>query len=272
MNATNNIVSTASTIAKMQIDGGATYFDIQSSDTATLHANTINIGSGSSNNGTITTTASSTAEYTGTQSTFTVGGTNIMNIYQDKVQINGNLEIAGTIDSINTTSVDLMIQDNHITLSHNSNDVVIRDGFTTNHTSGIIIDGIPNVPVANVIPGDVDESAMKKLYEKSLKWNFKDPLSTTALPQNGMGGLGGSNVDAESFWELKGGGLRITNSKPTFATDGTYTGCNVVSFGFRINQYDEFELVKRYTNQNIKSGALGAVLYKKIAKFGRILY
>ena len=274
MNATNNIVSTASTIAKMQIDGGATYFDIQSSDTATLQANTINIGSGSSNSGTITATASSMAQYTGTQSTFTVGGTNIMNIYQDKIQINGNLEIAGTIDSINTTSVDLMVQDNHITLAHNSNGALpIKDGFTTNHTAGIIVDGTPATPVANVIPGDLTELEMKTLYEKSLKWNFKDPLATTALPQNGMGGLGGSNVDAESFWELKGGGLRITNSKPKFKADGTYDGSDIVSFGFRINQYDEFELVKRYTNKSTKLGVpIGTIMYKKIAKFGRILY
>ena len=83
-------------------------------------------------------------------------------------------------------------------------------------------------------------------YIKSMMWN----PST-----NGTLDLGGAlKASTESFWEVRGGHLRLTHCKDA-------SGLRKVSFVMRINDKDELEFVKMTLSNNV-------VANKVIAKFG----
>jgi hypothetical protein len=169
-----------------------------------------------------------------TNYTFAVGATNVVDINAQRLRVNGNLEITGTVDTINIKQTTLQVRDKEVFLAYSSNNDVF-DGVT-NTGAGILIQGVP--PTANPV-------TQSNLYEKSLKWNVAD----------GMNLLGTASYSNESYWELKGGGLRITHNK---------SETEELAFGFRINEQEELEIVKKYW-----SGT--AYTYKRIAKFGRTL-
>lgn len=169
-----------------------------------------------------------------------------------KVNVRGDLYITGSINTsniINTTVVQesLKVSDKTIILASvgdagvgDSNPV---DGML-NDKSGIVIDGFPD-------PTVVTNSAEWPAHEKSILWNYGD---------NGTLDLGTANIETESYWQVLGGGLRITHRKNVGGT------LRDMSFTFRINENDELELVKKFW-----SATASAYVYKRIAKFGRIL-
>jgi hypothetical protein len=213
--------------------------------------------------GTITETAGVINTSTGLGGiNYTVGGNEILKIQNDRIVVNGGIDIMGTLNSIDTTVTELHIEDKTVILSHSSNGI-IHDG-SQNTTSGFVVEGIPFTTDFN-IPLNVADSNVLPMYEKSIRWNYNDADDVTGFVANvGMGGLGTSNIESESFWEVKGGGLRLTACKPVFDGAGNCTGSNVVSFGMRVNHLDELEFVKKYM-----SG--GKYVVKRVAKFGRIL-
>jgi hypothetical protein len=171
-----------------------------------------------------------------------------LTISGDRLSVRGDMYITGSINTnniINTTVVQetLKINDKIVLLSSEGDEGgAPEEGYLTNHLAGIVIDGLP----ANQTDSN--------LYKKAIQWTYGG--------EGGAGGqgtlaLGTSNVIAESAWEVLGGGLRITHRK----TDETE-----VSFTFRINQYDELELVKRFWNASTSNYS-----WRKVSKFGKIV-
>ena len=122
-----------------------------------------------------------------------------------------------------------------------SNDYLPADGSATNDKAGLKVDGYPVGFNSNALPA----------YDKTLLWNYG---------LHGIADLGTSNMDGESFWDMKGGSFRITNQR--------VIGSNIVntSYGLRINQNDELELVKKF----YYSPSNGYV-FKRLMIFGRQL-
>lgn len=165
------------------------------------------------------------------------------------VKVIGLLEVDGEIQSINTYAENLEIYDKTITMAGGSNGGDFVDGLTTNHLSGMRIAGLPT-------GADFANEADKKLYEKSFLFNCPTENSITHL-NDGTGVPSLTSFDTESFWELKGGDFRITNMK---------SDIDMVTFAFRVNAFDELELIKKYSvdgGQNFQN--------KVVSKFGRIL-
>ena len=174
----------------------------------------------------------------------------VFSVRGNEVRLNGDLLIAGTINTsniINTTVIqqDLKVQDRVILvaapLGGSSNDAISFDGLATNDQSGLEIYGYPTGYNSNIISA----------YQKSFLWNYGN---------SGMDALGTSNVADEAYWEAVGGSFRLTNRK--------VSGSNVfdTSFSFRINELDELEIVKKFWDTN-----LDAYKFTRLARFGRAL-
>lgn len=164
---------------------------------------------------------------------------------QDRVNVRGDLWITGSINTntiINTTVVQetLKVNDKTILLASSNDEGGPPDEGLLNDGSGIIIDGMPSGET------DIDR------YRKSMLWKWNTGGTTQ---------LGTTNLTTEAAWEFRGGGIRINHQKDI--------GSGVIKdlwFTFRVNEFDELELVKKYW-----STTSSAYVWKKIAKFGRIL-
>ena len=173
----------------------------------------------------------------------TSSGTPTLHMVNDLVQINGKLEINGVINSIDVTETNLFVQDKLIHLAHDPNEDSVNDGVANNE-AGIKIDGRGKNPFNN-------SNLTDPVFEKSIKWNNNS-------------GIYNDTLDARSYWEVKGGGLAITNFNPTFDASGVTDRTHEVAFMFRINTNSELEFVKR-------TGVAGSYVYKTVARFGRTL-
>lgn len=184
---------------------------------------------------------------------FDVDNTRVVSIDNSNLTVYGNLDVQGTLNRIHVTETDLLIEDKEIVLAAGSNFVntdlstYVKDGKGNDH-SGLEVSGIPT---GIVVPTDQTDATIASYYEKSLKWN------------NNTGGvlaLGGADPTTEAQWELKGGAFYITNTRVDSTTGEKQSD---TSFGFRINQRDQLEMVKRY----VPPGSNAAVT-KTVAKFG----
>ncbi len=182
-------------------------------------------------------------------------GDPVFTISSNEVRIRGNIVVSGEINTsniVNTTVVQqtLKVSDRVIKVANDgsgSNEVGPVDGFLTNDLSGLVVDGYP----------DMSNVSMSNAFEKSLLWHFGDSPSSV-----GVMGLGTSNIDKEAYWEMVGGSFRLTHKK----VDATGSNYTEVSFGFRINEHDELEMVKKYW-----SDVSNSYIYKRVARFGRIV-
>lgn len=160
----------------------------------------------------------------------------IFKISGSNVQIRGDIELTGTLNTttINSTTVTqstLKVEDKQIVLARGTT----ADSLAANTAAGLIIDGYPS--------GD---SNAYSFSNKSILWNYGT---------NGQVDMGTADgINTESFWEVQGGAFRLTHRK---------AGGSNISFTFRVNEYDELELVKRFMVN-------GAFVNKKIARFGRV--
>ena len=180
---------------------------------------------------------------------FGVGGANVVEMYRTefydadsacnltdyKVRINADLEILGTTSSVSVNETTLSIEDKVVHLAFNSNLEHPYDG-TTNDGAGIMVDGMP----------ESGDPAVYERYEKSIKWFHG---------ANGVPALGGNDITGEAFWNVRGGGLRITQVDDANGDE--------VAFGFRINALQELEIYKMVTP------AGGSPATARVAKLGR---
>jgi acyl-[acyl carrier protein]--UDP-N-acetylglucosamine O-acyltransferase len=184
-----------------------------------------------------------------------------------KLRINGDLEILGTLNQINTTIESVKVVDKTITLAAGDDDIagsnqdVHVDSFADNHGAGLIVEGIPyGIAKTNQYFNGTFEKSPDfntndpilepfNVYEKSFRWNLSDNPHQASI--SGMRYLGGLNsfepspetnlqqIAKESFWELKGGGLRITS---LFKNSADLV--DKVSYGFRISRNRQLQIVK----------------------------
>jgi hypothetical protein len=148
---------------------------------------------------------------------FNIGGCNSVVIKSSGLHVNGDITSANN------------------TILLGSNDAVTNELLKSN--MGIRVWGRPT----NILQND------DARYIKSLTWN---------PGTNGTLDLGNSlKASTESFWEVRGGHLRLTHCKDS-------SGSRKVSYVMRINDKDELEFVKMTMSNNV------SIANKVIAKFG----
>lgn len=194
----------------------------------------------------------------------TVGGTKNMSLNLGStvddygtLTINGNVDITGTFNRLDVNVTNLQVEDKTISLSTSSNvdagDVHV-DG-PLNHQSGIRVEGIPDATITDETdPNYINPSVytshaqLGNVWEKSFLWNFSEnPTDTTGGgllkgPMATIENKSVTNIDSiekESFWELKGGALRISS----VVDDGTGQ-LEKISYSMRITKNKELQFVK----------------------------
>ena len=178
---------------------------------------------------------------------------------KNDLKIDGNMEITGTINSLNTTTEEILVEDLKIVLGTSSNADYSNQTFTVEQTgAGFEIDGMPADVFANT--AEVDLADKQKLHEKSILWNKGNDgtKGTENIPY-----LKGEDVDCknEPYWEAKGGAFRITNIKDNAGT------LQSMSYSFRINKKGQLELCQLFKDDIDGNGGT----CKKVATFGMII-
>lgn len=164
------------------------------------------------------------------------------NLTDYKIKINGDFEILGAVNSIGVTQTELEIEDKLIHLAFNSNVDLPNDGIG-NDGAGVRVDGFPAAADSEI------KATNPERYEKSITWHNGT---------NGLLDLGKKDAFAtESYWNVQGGAMRWSHVDETTGDE--------VSFIMRINEREEFEMVKRSKPFG------GAETFTKVAKFGRVL-
>lgn len=177
----------------------------------------------------------------------------VFEVRNSNILIRGDIVVTGSINTSNVFSTtvvqeSLKIEDKVVTLASIGSNFSPGDGPTdgvSNDGAGVVIDGVPlgydsNIPQA---------------YDKTFKWNYGT---------NGIASLGTSNVDDESYWEVKGGSFHLTHQK--IIPSGGSNIVQNVSIIFRVNENDELELCKTFWY-----AASNAYITKRLAKFGKML-
>jgi len=194
--------------------------------------------------------------------------------------VNGNLDILGSFNKIDVTTTTLQVEDKVITLASGSNDVpggqqyINVDGIL-NNKSGLKIEGI--MEGFNSNNSDLfDNAVVGNIFEKSFLWNWSEgiqegsivggmqngPLSTINDIQTEYVGRIATKpsiqLKTESFWELKGGALRISS-----VIENTSGELEKISYSIRITNNKELQFVK---HEYFPTGVLKAV--NQVASFG----
>ena len=172
---------------------------------------------------------------------FNIGACNLMTVQDDKVIVNGGLDVYGTINSIAIQNTELHINDRTVQLSYPLSNESVLDG-TANTSSGMVVYGMPAAAAS------LDAALAAKVYAKSIEWNYGTAGVDAMLTSAG--------IATESFWEMKGGRFQLTSTK---------SNGKDISFGLRINEQDELEMIKIFVDgADVKQ-------VKRIAKFGKTL-
>lgn len=231
--ATGGIVDIQSTTSDINIQSGAGSNKLQIALNQTTGVMTLTAPGGVQ-----LSSSGNSVQNTDSAYVFNVLGNERFRINNDGVYITGTLNVTGSINSQDIVQTNLMVQDKTITLAVDSNNAsnVVVDG-TANNESGVIISGLPT--------GESNDLVGR--YEKSIKWKYG---------VTGTVDLGGPKIkaDQESYWDVRGGQLRLTHQKASG---------NKIAFGWRVNNLDELEFVKF-----IMSGSNADKSHKVIAKFG----
>jgi cytoskeletal protein CcmA (bactofilin family) len=209
------------------------------------------------------------------------GGNNISinlgPLFNGTLTVNGNLDVLGSVNNIDVTTTNLQVEDKVITLASGSNDVagghqyINVDGLL-NNKSGLKIEGIMDGFDSN--SAYYDHVIVCNVFEKSFLWNWtEDESSSLGGMQNGplstineIQTYYGSNIankpsiqlKTESFWELKGGALRISSVIENPAGE-----LEKISYSIRITNNKELQFVK---HEYLSTGVLKSV--NQVASFG----
>jgi hypothetical protein len=168
-----------------------------------------------------------------TTASATIGGCNVLNVLPDRVHINGNLVVSGVYTTYQTTR--LNVDDTVIVLARSSNGPALGVDEAIG-ACGMIVD---TLPAAGATPNAA----------KSLLWN-NGAAGTAGLLQ------GDATAATESYWELRGGQLRITS---------TDSNGHDVSFALRLggDGGSRLEVVQSWF-----SPTLGARVSRRVGSFG----
>lgn len=194
--------------------------------------------------------------------------------------VNGNLDILGSVNNIAVTTTTLQVEDKLIILASGSNDVAggqqyINVDGEINNKSGLKVEGIMNGFDSNSTT--LYNSYFGNVFEKSFLWNWSEGGQGTSTITGGMQNGPLSTIEAiktqytgviadkpsvqiqtESFWELKGGALRISSVIENSAGD-----LEKISYSLRITNESALQFVKHEYSSN---GLLRSV--NQVASFG----
>ena len=145
------------------------------------------------------------------------GMNNVISVSSNLVQINADVHIRGTLEAFLSTEINLQDKVMRLAYPEVGSEALITDQYLDG--SGIML--------ADKLVGN---------YEKSIKWHAAAGLGASAFVARG----GASN---ESFWEVRGGGLRMTTPQRAAGRGG-----GEVSYGMHINEKEELEMYKRWTD------------------------
>lgn len=213
--------------------------NITAKNTFTAKGNDVLIAS-SNDNAFMSLSASGDAKLSGKSNVYlTVGAVNVLKADSNGITVLGNMDIAGSINSINVVQTELSVFDKVIRLSDQPGQSNGVDGYASNHQSGLVVVGLPS---------GVTTDPFSK-FDKSILWNFGQ---SNGIASDGAVGVGKADWTKESFWEVLGGSLRITCNRDSGLSS---------SYGFRINDKDELEIIKASQSNGIWS-------YKRISRFG----
>jgi hypothetical protein len=154
--------------------------------------------------------------------------TDVVTIRQDGVDVRGSLRILGTLDAV--ASSDLQVRDKLVRVSH--------EGAGCN-LSDEVLDG-----------SGIALGSDAQLYERSVRW--RKGLAESAQDASMAPGA----TSNAGFWEVMGGGLRITC--PTKADPNRR-----VSYGMHINEQEELVMYKAWSAAPDKPMA-----YQRVFTFG----
>jgi hypothetical protein len=171
------------------------------------------------------------------------------------VNIEGNINVTGVF---NTTSVtQLHAEDKIIQLSTHSN-LETQNENSVSDGAGVLIQGVlaPNILMSG-FDGRYDtlellNSSNNKIIDKSLTWNNNGGVEKMGML------LYDPTTDApnlEPYWEMRGGGLRITQQVYNDAADAFVD----VSFALRINAREELEILKCVASNDTSDSRLVAL-------------
>ena len=184
-------------------------------------------------------------------------GTGTLTIDVDTLVVRGNLDVAGTYNTIDISTSSISVEDKLLILATSSNfdgqndvDADVVDSLDTNSSAGIKIAGLPASDQLST--ANIENLQTSNVWEKSLKWNINSGMPYLGYLHPDM--TNDTNYrDLESFWELKGGAFHISADKVD--DDGV---TKTIKYGFRINANDELEIIKK----------IGDDASKRVAKFG----
>ena len=191
--------------------------------------------------------------------------------YSGTLKLFGNFEVSGTFDSIHTTTTDLFVEDKIILLATSSNATYGGSNYSVgsdslqNSVSGIQIQGLPEffeydsimtdsssnvdafkTSVYNPIYDSNSTHSYDSVWDKSLVWNWNNgmqygPQATSKYVQEkyDINPTNAESIANESFWELKGGALRITSY-----VENENQELEKISYGIRITKNKELQFVK----------------------------
>lgn len=195
--------------------------------------------------------------------------------YTGTLKLFGNFEVTGTFDSIHTTTTDLFVEDKIILLATSSNAVYGGSNYSVgsdslqNSVSGIQIQGLPEHFDYDSVMADTSSNAQAfrtsvynpvydsssthnydSIWDKSLIWNWNGglqygPQSSSKYVQDkySINPTNAESIASESFWEMKGGGLRLTSYIENDAGE-----LEKISYGIRITKNKELQFVKHEYN------------------------
>ena len=160
--------------------------------------------------------------------------------------IQGNLDVAGTYNTVDIATTSIHVEDKLLVLATASNyaggdiNEGVVDGTNVNDGAGLQIAGIPDS-----FPSGYSET--DEVWDKSLKWNLNGGFENMGYLQSDMTN-DTQRRDDEPFWELKGGAFHLSAD----------TSSGTTKYGFRINPNGELEIIKK----------VGDASSKRVAKFG----
>jgi hypothetical protein len=171
----------------------------------------------------------------------------IFTVSGGRVLVRGDIELSGSLNTSNIYSTtitqnSLTVDDKQIVVAKPVGGATVTDGIATNDGAGLVVFGYPNGTSTDLYGSN----------NKSLLWNYGVSGLTTLGTETGY--------NSESYWEMLGGSFRLTHKRIDASSNITE-----VSFAFRINNFDELELVKRFYY-----AASNDYVIKRIARFGRI--
>jgi UDP-3-O-[3-hydroxymyristoyl] glucosamine N-acyltransferase len=196
-------------------------------------------------------------------------------------KVNGDLQVSGTFENIETSTTSLLINDKAALFAipadfdHRSDTLDSLDRLLANSTdsgsdkAGIKVFGIPSTEnikeATESYPGKTDaaavgatttyndvEGTLREYYQKSFLWNKNGGMLKLGYLQDDMTDDADCR-DEESYWELMGGAFHLSGYYLNDVGEE-----KKITYGFRINQAKELELIK-------KDGDTDA---KRVAKFG----